>query len=148
VIQVERRRTAIRSRVGAALRHTTTRCVVGAPRNNALAALNLREPARRRSARELCATADVDREKLPPGAPWTLEHRPEQVHPSTRECIYARRVGVRQSGSYRDRAPASRRGGEAIAVSATSTATRGRPRRAPASRWADTLAAQSAFQGI
>ena len=72
---------------------------------------------------------------------------PEQVHAVNPGCIYARVSGYGQSGSYRDRAGFAA-GGEAIAGLRY---INGYPDQAPPRSGislGDTLAAQSAFQGI
>ena len=82
--------------------------------------------------------------------PGTMERwglGPEQVHAVNPGCIYARVSGYGQSGSYRDRAGFAA-GGEAIAGLRY---INGYPDQAPPRSGislGDTLAAQSAFQGI
>src|SRR6478735_275368 len=96
-------------------------------RNKRSVALNLREPRGQQIAAELCAGADVIVENFRPG---TME-----------------RWGIGQSGSYRDRAGFAA-GGEAISGLRY---INGYPDQAPPRSGislGDTLAAQSAFQGI
>ena len=82
--------------------------------------------------------------------PGTMERwglGPEQVHAVNPGCIYARVSGYGQTGRYRDRAGFAA-GGEAIAGLRY---INGYPDQAPPRTGislGDTLAAQSAFQGI
>jgi crotonobetainyl-CoA:carnitine CoA-transferase CaiB-like acyl-CoA transferase len=110
-------------------------------------ALNLRTDDCQRRALELCATADVVVENFRPGTMERWNIGPEQVHAVNPGCIYARVSGYGQSGSYRDRAGFAA-GGEAIAGLRY---INGYPDQAPPRTGislGDTLAAQSAFQGI
>src|SRR6478672_3105408 len=116
-------------------------------RNKRSVALNLREPRGQQIAAELCAGADVIVENFRPGTMERWNLGPEQVHAVNPGCIYARVSGYGQSGSYRDRAGFAA-GGEAIAGLRY---INGYPGQAPPRTGislGDTLAAQSAFQGI
>src|SRR6476660_2270433 len=116
-------------------------------RNKRSVALNLREPRGQQIAAELCAGADVIVENFRPGTMERWGIGPEQVHAVNPGCIYARVSGYGQSGSYRDRAGFAA-GGEAIAGLRY---INGYPGQAPPRTGlslGDTLAAQSAFQGI
>src|SRR5258705_488825 len=116
-------------------------------RNKRSVALNLREPRGQEIAAELCASADVIIENFRPGTMERWGLGPEQVHAVNPGCIYARVSGYGQSGSYRDRAGFAA-GGEAIAGLRY---INGYPDQAPPRTGislGDTLAAQSAFQGI
>jgi crotonobetainyl-CoA:carnitine CoA-transferase CaiB-like acyl-CoA transferase len=116
-------------------------------RNKRSVALNLREPRGQEIAGELCASADVIVENFRPGTMERWGLGPEQVHAVNPGCIYARVSGYGQSGSYRDRAGFAA-GGEAIAGLRY---INGYPDQAPPRSGislGDTLAAQSAFQGI
>ena len=116
-------------------------------RNKRSVALNLREPRGQEIAAELCAGADVIVENFRPGTMERWGIGPEQVHAVNPGCIYARVSGYGQSGSYRDRAGFAA-GGEAIAGLRY---INGYPDQAPPRSGislGDTLAAQSAFQGI
>ena len=116
-------------------------------RNKRSVALNLREPRGQEIAAELCAGADVIVENFRPGTMERWGLGPEQVHAVNPGCVYARVSGYGQSGSYRDRAGFAA-GGEAIAGLRY---INGYPDQAPPRTGislGDTLAAQSAFQGI
>src|SRR6478735_2409901 len=116
-------------------------------RNKRSVALNLREPRGQQIAAELCAGADVIVENFRPGTMERWGIGPEQVHAVNPGCIYARVSGYGQSGSYRDRAGFAA-GGEAISGLRY---INGYPDQAPPRSGislGDTLAAQSAFQGI
>jgi crotonobetainyl-CoA:carnitine CoA-transferase CaiB-like acyl-CoA transferase len=116
-------------------------------RNKRSLALNLREPRGQEIAASLCATADVIVENFRPGTMERWNLGPEQVHAVNPGCVYARVSGYGQSGSYRDRAGFAA-GGEAIAGLRY---INGYPGQAPPRcgiSLGDTLAAQSAFQGI
>ena len=82
--------------------------------------------------------------------PGTMEKwglGPDDLHARNPSSIYARVSGYGQTGRYSHR-PGFASAGEAISGLRTSTATPTRRRRAVGIRLGDTLAAQSAFQGI
>ena len=116
-------------------------------RNKRSVALNLREPEGQRIAGELAATADIILENFRPGTMERWGLGPEDVHAVNPGAIYARVTGYGQTGSYRERAGFAA-GGEAIAGLRY---INGYPDQAPPRTGislGDTLAAQSAFQGI
>jgi crotonobetainyl-CoA:carnitine CoA-transferase CaiB-like acyl-CoA transferase len=110
-------------------------------------ALNLRTDDCRRRALELCSTADVVVENFRPGTMEKWGLGPEAVHAVNPGCVYARISGYGQTGRYRDR-PGFASAGEAIGGLRYINGYPGQaPPRAGISL-GDTLAAQSAFQGI
>jgi crotonobetainyl-CoA:carnitine CoA-transferase CaiB-like acyl-CoA transferase len=110
-------------------------------------ALNLRTDECRRLALELCATADVVVENFRPATMEKWGLGPEDVHGVNPGCVYARISGYGQTGRYRDR-PGFASAGEAIGGLRYINGYPGQaPPRAGISL-GDTLAAQSAFQGI
>ena len=116
-------------------------------RNKRSVTLNLRDPEGQRIAQQLASSADVILENFRPGTMEKWGLGPEQVHAVNPGCVYARVSGYGQSGSYRDRAGFAA-GGEAIAGLRY---INGYPGQAPPRcgiSLGDTLAAQSAFQGI
>jgi crotonobetainyl-CoA:carnitine CoA-transferase CaiB-like acyl-CoA transferase len=116
-------------------------------RNKRSVTLNLRERRGQELAAELCATADVVFENFRPGTMERWGLGPEDVHARNPRCVYARVTGYGQFGTYRDR-PGFASAGEAIAGLRY---INGYPGQAPPRSGislGDTLAAQSAFQGI
>jgi crotonobetainyl-CoA:carnitine CoA-transferase CaiB-like acyl-CoA transferase len=116
-------------------------------RNKSSVTLNLREERGQEIARRLVATADVVLENFRPGTMERWGLGPDEVHAVNPGAIYARVTGYGQTGSYRDRAGFAA-GGEAIAGLRY---INGYPGQAPPRTGislGDTLAAQSAFQGI
>src|SRR3954464_6735533 len=116
-------------------------------RNKSSVTLNLREERGQEIARQLVATADVVLENFRPGTMERWGLGPEDVHAVNPGAIYARVTGYGQTGSYRERAGFAA-GGEAIAGLRY---INGYPDQAPPRTGIsadDTLAAQSAFQGI
>jgi crotonobetainyl-CoA:carnitine CoA-transferase CaiB-like acyl-CoA transferase len=116
-------------------------------RNKSSVTLNLREERGQEIARQLVATADVVLENFRPGTMERWGLGPEDVHAVNPGAIYARVTGYGQTGSYRERAGFAA-GGEAIAGLRY---INGYPDQAPPRNGislGDTLAAQSAFQGI
>ena len=116
-------------------------------RNKRSVALNLREPEGQRIAGELAATADIILENFRPGTMEKWGLGPEDVHARNPRAIYARVSGYGQTGRYAQRA------GFASAAEAISGLRHinGYPDQAPPRSGislGDTLAAQSAFQGI
>jgi crotonobetainyl-CoA:carnitine CoA-transferase CaiB-like acyl-CoA transferase len=116
-------------------------------RNKRSVALNLREPEGQRIAAELCAGADIVLENFRPGTMEKWGLGPEDVHARNPRAIYARVSGYGQTGRY------SHRAGFASAAEAISGLRHinGYPDQAPPRSGislGDTLAAQSAFQGI
>jgi crotonobetainyl-CoA:carnitine CoA-transferase CaiB-like acyl-CoA transferase len=116
-------------------------------RNKRSVALNLRTDACRRRALELCATADVVVENFRPGTMERWGLGPEHVHALNPSCVYARVSGYGQTGRYRDR-PGFASAGEAIAGLRYINGYPGQAPPRPGISLGDTLAAQSAFQGI
>jgi crotonobetainyl-CoA:carnitine CoA-transferase CaiB-like acyl-CoA transferase len=113
-------------------------------RNKRSVTLNLRTERGQELARALANTADVIVENFRPGTMEKWGLGPEDVSPS---AIYARVSGYGQTGRYRDR-PGFASAGEAIAGLRH---INGYPDQAPPRSGislGDTLAAQSAFQGI
>src|SRR3954471_19266098 len=116
-------------------------------RNKRSVTLNLREARARAIAMRLCERADVVLENFRPGTmeKWALG--PDEVHARNPKAVYARVSGYGQTGRYRDR-PGFASAGEAIAGL---RGINGYPDQAPPRTGlslGDTLAAQSAFQGI
>jgi crotonobetainyl-CoA:carnitine CoA-transferase CaiB-like acyl-CoA transferase len=116
-------------------------------RNKRSVTLNLREAEGQRLAAELCRDADVVLENFRPGTMERWGLGPEEIHAVNPRCIYARVTGYGQTGRYRDR-PGFASAGEAIGGLRH---INGHPGQAPPRNgisMGDTLAAQSAFQGI
>ena len=116
-------------------------------RNKSSVTLNLREERGQELAKRLVATADVVLENFRPGTMERWGLGPEDVHAVNPGAIFARVTGYGQTGSYRERAGFAA-GGEAIAGLRY---INGYPDQAPPRTGislGDTLAAQSAFQGI
>ena len=116
-------------------------------RNKRSVALNLRIERCQELALELCAGADVVIENFRPGTMERWGLGPADVHARNPGCIYARISGYGQTGRYRDR-PGFASAGEALGGLRYINGYPGQaPPRAGISL-GDTLAAQSAFQGI
>jgi crotonobetainyl-CoA:carnitine CoA-transferase CaiB-like acyl-CoA transferase len=116
-------------------------------RNKRSVTLNLREPEGQRIAKQLAATADVVLENFRPGTMEKWGLGPDDVHAANPGCIYARVSGYGQTGRYSHR-PGFASASEAIAGLRY---INGYPGEAPPRNGislGDTLAAQSAFQGI
>jgi crotonobetainyl-CoA:carnitine CoA-transferase CaiB-like acyl-CoA transferase len=116
-------------------------------RNKRSVTLNLREPDGQRIAADLAATADIVLENFRPGTMEKWGLGPEDVHARNPGCIYARVSGYGQTGRYSHR-PGFASAGEAISGLRY---INGYPDQAPPRSGislGDTLAAQSAFQGI
>ncbi len=116
-------------------------------RNKRSVTLNLRTEAGQRIARDLATGADVVLENFRPGTMERWGLGPEQLHELNPRIVYARVTGYGQTGRYRDR-PGFASGGEALAGLRY---INGYPDQAPPRfgiSLGDTLAAQSAFQGI
>jgi crotonobetainyl-CoA:carnitine CoA-transferase CaiB-like acyl-CoA transferase len=116
-------------------------------RNKRSVTLNLRVEAGQQLAARLCATADVVLENFRPGTMERWGLGPEDVHAFNPRAIYARVSGYGQTGRYRDR-PGFASAGEALGGLRY---INGYPDQAPPRSGislGDTLAAQSAFQGI
>jgi len=125
--------------------HSLWWSIVG--RNKRSITLNLRTERGQRIAADLCAGADVVLENFRPGTMERWGLGPEDVHARNPRCIYARVSGYGQYGRYRDR-PGFAAAGEAIGGLRY---INGYPDQAPPRSGVslgDTLAAQSAFQGI
>jgi crotonobetainyl-CoA:carnitine CoA-transferase CaiB-like acyl-CoA transferase len=116
-------------------------------RNKRSVALNLREAEGQEIALRLCETADVVVENFRPGTMEKWGLGPDEVHARNPRAIYARVTGYGQTGRYRDR-PGFASASEAIGGLRY---INGYPDQAPPRTGislGDTLAAQSAFQGI
>jgi crotonobetainyl-CoA:carnitine CoA-transferase CaiB-like acyl-CoA transferase len=116
-------------------------------RNKRSVTLNLRTERGQRIAKDLTAHADVIVENFRPGTMEKWGLGPDDVHERNPRAIYARVSGYGQTGRYRDR-PGFASAGEAIAGLRY---INGYPDQAPPRSGislGDTLAAQSAFQGI
>src|SRR3954464_15765961 len=116
-------------------------------RNKRSVTLNLREPEGQAIAMRLCQSADVVLENFRPGTMERWGLGPDDVHRSNPNAVYARVTGYGQTGRYRDR-PGFASAGEAISGLRH---INGYPDQAPPRTGlslGDTLAAQSAFQGI
>jgi crotonobetainyl-CoA:carnitine CoA-transferase CaiB-like acyl-CoA transferase len=116
-------------------------------RNKRSVTLNLREPEGQAIAQKLASTADVILENFRPGTMEKWGLGPEDVHAENPRAIYARVSGYGQTGSL------AHRPGFASASEAFSGLRyiNGYPGQAPPRSGislGDTLAAQSAFQGI
>jgi crotonobetainyl-CoA:carnitine CoA-transferase CaiB-like acyl-CoA transferase len=116
-------------------------------RNKRSVALNLRTDDCQRRALELCATADVVVENFRPGTMERWSLGPEDVHAVNPGCVYARISGYGQTGRYRDR-PGFASAGEALGGLRYINGYPGQAPPRPGISLGDTLAAQSAFQGI
>jgi crotonobetainyl-CoA:carnitine CoA-transferase CaiB-like acyl-CoA transferase len=116
-------------------------------RNKRSVTLDLRRPEGQEVARELAARADVVVENFRPGTMERWGLGPDDLHALNLGLVYARVTGYGQTGRYRDR-PGFASGGEAIGGLRY---INGHPDQAPPRSGislGDTLAAQSAFQGI
>jgi crotonobetainyl-CoA:carnitine CoA-transferase CaiB-like acyl-CoA transferase len=116
-------------------------------RNKRSVTLNLRTERGQELARDLAATADVIVENFRPGTMEKWGLGPDDVRERNPKAVYARVSGYGQTGRYRDR-PGFASAGEAIAGLRH---INGYPDQAPPRSGislGDTLAAQSAFQGI
>jgi len=116
-------------------------------RNKRSVTLNLRDPRGQELARQLTAGADVVLENFRPGTMERWSLGPDDVWAINPRAVYARVSGYGQTGRYRDR-PGFASAGEAIAGLRY---INGYPGQAPPRSGislGDTLAAQSAFQGI
>src|SRR3954468_16228276 len=116
-------------------------------RNKRSVTLNLREPEGQRIAQALAAHADIVLENFRPGTMEGWGLGPEDVHARNPRCIYARVSGYGQTGRYSHR-PGFASAGEALSGLRY---INGYPGEAPPRcgiSLGDTLAAQSAFQGI
>jgi crotonobetainyl-CoA:carnitine CoA-transferase CaiB-like acyl-CoA transferase len=116
-------------------------------RNKRSVTLDLRRAQGQGIARRLADGADVVLENFRPGTMERWGLGPEDVHRSNPRCVYARVSGYGQTGRYRHR-PGFASAGEAISGLRY---INGYPGEAPPRNGislGDTLAAQSAFQGI
>jgi crotonobetainyl-CoA:carnitine CoA-transferase CaiB-like acyl-CoA transferase len=116
-------------------------------RNKRSVTLNLRVEEGQEVARALAAEADVVVENFKPGTMERWGLGPERLHERNPRLVYARVTGYGQTGRYRDR-PGFASAGEAIGGLRY---INGHPDQAPPRSGislGDTLAAQSAFQGI
>lgn len=125
--------------------HSLWWSIVG--RNKRSVGLNLRTQRGQQLALDLCASADIIVENFRPGTMERWGLGPDQVHARNPRCVYARVSGYGQTGRYRDR-PGFASAGEAVGGLRY---INGHPGMAPPRSGislGDTLAAQSAFQGI
>src|SRR5919107_393374 len=116
-------------------------------RNKRSVTLNLREADGQQIAMRLCESADIVLENFRPGTMEKWGLGPDDVHTRNPKAISARVTGYGQTGRYRDR-PVFASAGEAISGL---RGINGYPDQAPPRTGlslGDTLAAQSAFQGI
>src|SRR3954447_10216073 len=116
-------------------------------RNKRSVTLNLRESDGQAIAMRLCESADIVLENFRPGTMEKWGLGPDDVHARNPKAIYARVTGYGQTGRYRDR-PGFASAGEALSGL---RGINGYPDQAPPRNGlslGDTLAAQSAFQGI
>ncbi|HWF53189.1 MAG TPA: CoA transferase [Solirubrobacteraceae bacterium] len=116
-------------------------------RNKRSVTIDLRRPEGQEVARGLSARADVVVENFRPGTMERWGLGPEELHALNPGLVYARVTGYGQTGRYRDR-PGFASAGEAIGGLRY---INGHPDQAPPRSGislGDTLAAQSAFQGI
>jgi crotonobetainyl-CoA:carnitine CoA-transferase CaiB-like acyl-CoA transferase len=116
-------------------------------RNKRSVTLNLREAEGQAIAGRLCESADVVLENFRPGTMEKWGLGPDDVHATNPKAVYARVTGYGQTGRYRDR-PGFASASEAISGL---RGINGYPDQAPPRTGlslGDTLAAQSAFQGI
>ncbi len=116
-------------------------------RNKRSVTLDLRVPQGQEVARALVAEADVVVENFRPGTMERWGLGPAELHELNPKLVYARVTGYGQTGRYRDR-PGFASAGEAIGGLRY---INGHPDQAPPRSGislGDTLAAQSAFQGI
>jgi crotonobetainyl-CoA:carnitine CoA-transferase CaiB-like acyl-CoA transferase len=116
-------------------------------RNKRSVTVNLRTPPGQRVALRLAAECDVVLENFRPGTMERWGLGPEDVHAINPDVVYARVSGYGQFGRYRDR-PGFASAGEALSGLRH---INGYPDQAPPRygiSLGDTLAAQSAFQGI
>jgi succinyl-CoA---D-citramalate CoA-transferase len=116
-------------------------------RNKRSVTLNLREEEGQQIAMRLCESADVVLENFRPGTMEKWGLGPDDVHARNPRAVYARVTGYGQTGRYRDR-PGFASASEAISGL---RGINGYPDQAPPRTGlslGDTLAAQSAFQGI
>jgi crotonobetainyl-CoA:carnitine CoA-transferase CaiB-like acyl-CoA transferase len=116
-------------------------------RNKRSVTLNLRTERGQELAAELTTRADVVLENFRPGTMEKWGLGPDDVHARNPRAVYARVSGYGQTGRYRDR-PGFASAGEAIGGLRF---INGYPDQAPPRSGislGDTLAAQSAFQGI
>jgi crotonobetainyl-CoA:carnitine CoA-transferase CaiB-like acyl-CoA transferase len=125
--------------------HSLWWSVVG--RNKRSFAINLREERGQELARELCRTADVVVENFRPGTMERWHLGPEDIHEINPDCIYARVSGYGQTGRYRDR-PGFASAGEAVGGLRYINGHPDMPPPRSGISLGDTLAAQSAFQGV
>jgi crotonobetainyl-CoA:carnitine CoA-transferase CaiB-like acyl-CoA transferase len=116
-------------------------------RNKRSVTLNLRDPRGQEIAHTLAAGADVILENFRPGTMEKWGLGPDDIHATNPRAIYARVSGYGQTGRYADR-PGFASAGEALSGLRY---INGYPGQAPPRNgisFGDTLAAQSAFQGI
>lgn len=125
--------------------HSLWWSIVG--RNKRSVALNLRTERGQKLAADLCAGADIVVENFRPGTMERWGLGPEQVHARNPRCVYARISGYGQTGRYRDR-PGFASAGEAVGGLRFINGHPDMPPPRSGISLGDTLAAQSAFQGI
>ena len=116
-------------------------------RNKRSVTLNLRTEEGQRLGRELAATADVVVENFRPGTMERWGLGPDDVDAVNPRAVYARVSGYGQTGRYRDR-PGFASAGEAIGGLRYINGSPGQAPPRSGISLGDTLAAQSAFQGV
>ena len=125
--------------------HSLWWAIIGRNKSSIVLDLHLEED--RAAALELCAAADVVVENFRPGTMEKWGLGPESVLELNPRCVYTRVTGYGQTGRYRDR-PGFASAGEALGGLRH---INGYPDTAPPRSGislGDTLAAQSAFQGV
>lgn len=125
--------------------HSLWWSIVG--RNKRSVALNLRTKRGQELAADLCASADIIVENFRPGTMERWGLGPAEVHARNPRAVYARVSGYGQTGRYRDR-PGFASAGEAVGGLRYINGHPDMPPPRSGISLGDTLAAQSAFQGI
>src|SRR3954451_7698211 len=116
-------------------------------RNKRSVTLNLREKRAQEIAADLAASADIVLENFRPGTMEKWGLGPQDVHARNPRAIYARVSGYGQTGRYAHR-PGFASAGEAISGLRYINGYPGQPPPRNGISFGDTLAGQSAFQGI
>lgn len=116
-------------------------------RNKSSVTINLREEEGQELARRLAAEADVVVENFRPGTMERWGLGPEDLHAINPRIVYARVTGYGQTGRYSDR-PGFASAGEALSGLRYINGAPGQAPPRSGISLGDTLAAQSAFQGI
>lgn len=116
-------------------------------RNKSSVTINLRVREGQELAMRLAAQADVVLENFRPGTMERWNLGPEDVHARNPQAIYARVTGYGQTGRYADR-PGFASAGEALGGLRHINGSPGEAPPRSGISLGDTLAAQSAFQGV